>query len=148
MDEATLMHKLRLLEALHAGGATDGEKEAAGLARDRLLKRLARLEKEDPPIEFRLSLADSWSRRLFTAICRRYNLAPYRYHGQRRTTLMVRVPKSFMNDTLWPEYESFSDVLNSYLSEVTDRVISTVLEQKPQDAEMREEPKQLTFGAG
>lgn len=134
MDFETLIHKLRLLEALHAGGATEGEKAAAGAARERLLKRLKELESVEPAVEYQFSLPDAWSRRLFTALCRRYGLEPYRYHRQRRNTLMLRVQKSFLDETLWPEYDAFADILRSYLSDVTDRVISEVLEQKPEDA--------------
>src|SRR5688572_19492675 len=50
------------------------------------------------------SLHHRWQRRLFAALCRRYGLEPYRYRRQRYTTVMVRVPKSFVNETLWPEY--------------------------------------------
>jgi hypothetical protein len=143
MDEATLIHKLRLLEALHAGGATDGEKAAAGAARERLLKRLKDLESREPAVEYQFSLPDAWSRRLFTALCRRYGLEPYRYHRQRRSTLMVRVQKSFLDQTLWPEYDAFSDILRTYLSDVTDRVISEVLEQTPEDAGEASRDEQL-----
>lgn len=143
MDEATLIHKLRLLEALHSGGSTDGEKAAAGAARDRLLKRLKDLESREPAVEYQFSLPDAWSRRLFTALCRRYGLEPYRYHRQRRSTLMVKVQKSFLDQTLWPEYDAFSDILRVYLSDVTDRVISEVLEQTPEDAGETSRDEQL-----
>ena len=33
-----------------------------------------------------------------------YGLEPYRYKGQRYTTVMVRAPRSFVDSTLWPEY--------------------------------------------
>lgn len=47
---------------------------------------------------------------------------------------MVKVQKSFLDQTLWPEYNAFADILRVYLSDVTDRVISEVLEQTPEDA--------------
>lgn len=37
MDEARLVAKLKALEALFAGAATDGERTAAAYARDRML---------------------------------------------------------------------------------------------------------------
>ena len=143
MDLETLIHKLRLLEALHTGGATEGEKAAAGAARERLLQRLRELEAVEPAVEYQFSLVDAWSRRLFTALCRRYGLEPYRYRRQRRNTLMLRVQKSFLDQTLWPEYSAFSEILSDYLSEVTDRVISEVLEQKPEDATEKPREEQL-----
>ena len=53
---------------------------------------------------FRFTLADTWSRKLFLSLLRRYDLKPYRYRGQRRTTVMVKVPKPFVHETLWPEF--------------------------------------------
>ena len=41
-------------------------------------------------------MADDWSRQLFLALLRRYELKPYRYRGQRYTTVMVKVPKKFV----------------------------------------------------
>jgi tRNA nucleotidyltransferase (CCA-adding enzyme) len=37
---------------------------------------------------------------------------------------MVRVPKSFVDDTLWPEFMELSKVLQQYLEDITHRVIS------------------------
>lgn len=44
MDETELIEKLRLIEALFAGAATDGEKNAAKKAKQRILERLKLLE--------------------------------------------------------------------------------------------------------
>ena len=143
MDEAKLIDKLRKLEALHAGGATEGERTAAGLGRERILKKLREMEKQEPPVEYRFTMGDMWSRRLFVALLRRYGISPYRYKGQRYTTVMARVSKRFVEETLWPEYQEFSDTLTDYLSEVTDRVISEVLEQESSEVDVVDEPKLL-----
>ena len=82
MDENQLKEKLRRIEALHAGAATPGEREAAQAARLRILARLAELRESDPPIEYRFTLGDVWKKRLFLALCRRYELEPFRYRGQ------------------------------------------------------------------
>jgi len=58
MDEAKLLEKLRLIEALFAGATTNGERIAAGEARKRIQLRLELIEKEDPPIEFRFTAGD------------------------------------------------------------------------------------------
>jgi hypothetical protein len=94
VDESKLLQKLRDLEALFAGATTDGERIAAGTARKRILGRLHELERSDPPVEYRFTLADGWSKRLFLSLLRRYELKPYRYRSQRRTTVMVRCPKA------------------------------------------------------
>lgn len=89
-DEARLLEKLRHIEALFAGAATDGERVAAAEARARIQLRLKQTEEADPPMEYKFSVADGWSAKLFMALCRRYGIKPYRYRGQRRTTLMAR----------------------------------------------------------
>lgn len=85
MDEARLIDKLRSIEALFAGATTTGEKVAAERARGRILERLKLWEKEDPPVEYRFSMADMWSRKVFVALLRRY--VPLESHGRRGTRL-------------------------------------------------------------
>jgi hypothetical protein len=108
---------------LFAGAGTDGERLAAEAARERIQARLAALGKEDPAIEMQFSLPDQWSRRLFLALCRRYGLLPYRRARQRLTTVMLRVPRGFAEDVLWPEFRELNVALMQYLNEVTTRVI-------------------------
>lgn len=145
MDEAKLIHKLRLIESLFAGAATEGEKIAAEQAKDRILERLKQWAKKDPPIEYRFTMADMWSRKVFVALLRRYGISPYRYSGQRYTTVMAKVPKGFVNETLWPEFEEIDKTLQNYLSDVTDRVVDQVIHQDHSEAEVVDEPKQLVF---
>jgi hypothetical protein len=148
MDEAKLMHKLGLIEALYAGATIEGEKNAAERARLRILKRLEEVKKEDPPIEYRFTLSDMWSRKVLVALLRRYDIEPYRYRRQRYTTVMARLSKRFVDETLWPEYELFSKTLEEYMSEVTDRVVQQVLHQDSSEAEVVDVPKQLSFDMG
>lgn len=124
MNEHELIEKLRLVENLFAGATTDGERDAASNAMDRIKKRLQDAERTDPAIEYKFSLRDMWARRLFVALLRRYDIRPYRYARQRYTTVMARVPRSFVEKTLWPEYQELNRVLNDYLEETTERVIS------------------------
>ena len=93
------------IEALFSGAATEGERASAGLARQRILRRLAELIPEDPPVEYKFTFRDMWSHKVFMALLRRYGLKPYRYHAQRYTTVMVQVPKRFVDETLWPEFQ-------------------------------------------
>lgn len=79
--------------------------------------------KVEQPAEFKFTLADEWSRRLFVALCRRYGLDPYRYRRQRHTTVMVRAPQSFIQETLWPEYQEIQRALEEYLLQATNRII-------------------------
>jgi hypothetical protein len=98
--EQQLILKLQRIEALFSRAGTDGERVAAQLARERIKQRLQELAAKQPEIEYRFSLSDQWSRHLFVALMRRYGLVPYRYRGQRRTTVMARVTKQFVDETL------------------------------------------------
>jgi hypothetical protein len=84
---------------------------------------LAATEKTEHSIEMSFRLPDPWKRRAFLALCRRYGLRPYRYPRQRYSTILVRAPRSFINQTLWPEYLEISRALEEYLQEATERII-------------------------
>ena len=146
MNEAKLIEKLRRIEALFSGANTEAEKIAAERARDRILERLDLWEKEAPPVEYRFTMTDMWNRKVFVALLRRYGIRPYRYSGQRYTTVMARVSKRFVDETLWPEFQEFSEILRSYLSDVTDRVVKQVIHQDSSEAEVIEKPKPLPPG--
>jgi hypothetical protein len=136
MKESDLLEKLRKIERLYAGAATAGEKEAAAEAMNRIRNRLGEVAKVDKPIEFKFTLLDGWAKKLFLALLRRYELKPYRYSRQRRNTVMVRVPRSFVNETLWPEFLELSAVLKTYLEEITKRVIADVIHEDTEDEEV------------
>ena len=136
MREQDLLDKLSKIERLYAGAATPGEKEAAADAMERIKRRLGATAKIERPIEYKFTLADGWSKKLFTALLRRYELRPYRYARQRRTTVMVRVPRSFVDETLWPEFLELSKVLQTYLDEVTERVISSAIHETEGEEEV------------
>lgn len=122
-SEQQLREKLRKISALFEGATTIGERRAAIAAIERVKKALDSIQKTEQPQEFQFTLPDRWQRRLFAALCRRYGLEPYRYKRQRYTTLMVRVPKSFVERTLWPEYLELKAALDEYLNEATERII-------------------------
>jgi hypothetical protein len=121
--ESQLRDRLRKIEALFVGAGTAGERLAAEAALARVRARLAELGQLDPPVEIQFSMADQWSRHLFLALCRRYGLQPYRLYRQRRNTIMVRVPRGFINQVLWPEFTELDRTLRSYLHDVTLRII-------------------------
>lgn len=138
-DFEGLLERLRRVEALHARTDVVGERDAAAAAMRAIRAELARMEAEEPPIEYRFTLADDWSRRLFTALLRRYGLQPYRYRGQRYTTVMVRVSRGFVDKTLWPEFTELSNLLRSYLSEITNKVIREAIFEDSSEAVERTE---------
>lgn len=122
-SEQQLREKLRKISALFEGATTPGERSAAAAAIERVKKSLGAMEQTERLTEMQFSLPDRWQRRLFSALCRRYGLKPFRYKRQRSTTVMVRVPLTFLDRTLWPEYLELKAALDEYLNEATDRII-------------------------
>ena len=123
MTEQQLRDRLRKISALFEGATTAGERSAARAALDRVKQALAAITKTERLVELQFTLPDQWQRRLFTALCRRYGLEPFRYKRQRHTTVMVRAPRSFIDKTLWPEYTQIKDALDIYLNDATERII-------------------------
>ena len=136
-DEEKLIEKLKRIEALFARPATEGERMAAANARERIKARLKELEKTDPAIEFRFSLPDPWSHRLLIALLHRYGIKAYRYSGQRRSTIMIRASRRFIDETLLPEYQQLRETMVSYFEEVTQRVVSQALSADSSEPEDR-----------
>lgn len=137
MDERTLIDTLRKIEALHAGATTEGERNAAQFARQRILDRLKTAQEVERSEEYRFTIYDPWERRVCLALLRRYGLEPYRERGQHRQTVMVRIPVRFLNETFWPEYTALAKALDTYLSQVTDRIISEAIHGDSSEATER-----------
>lgn len=141
-EERELIRRLKLVEALHAGGATEGERQAASEAAKRIRERLnsyAGLRVS----EFTFKMENQWERKLFMALLRRYGIRPYRYPRQRYTTVIARVPEKFVAETLWPTYLEMSQALQRYMNRVTDRIIGEAIHEDPSDAVVVVEPAQL-----
>ncbi len=139
-NERDLIDKLLRIEALFARPGTEGEKAAAAGAAERIRARLAELARLDPPVEYQFTLSDRWSQKLLIALLRRYGLRPYRYRRQRRTTVMARVSRRFVGETLWPEFQEFNRTLQAYLAEVTNRVVAEAICPDDKDEEVRPDP--------
>lgn len=138
-DVDRLIERLRRIEALHAGAATPGERAAAANAMEIILARLREAARRDPPVEYRFSFNNQWSRRLFVALLRRYELQPFRYFRQRYNTVMVVVPESFVNETLWPEFQALDEALREHLEAVADNIIAQAVSSDTSEPEERRE---------
>lgn len=136
-EEQRLIEKLRRIEALFARPGTEGEREAASRARERILGKLRAAEVRDPAVEYRFSLPDAWSRRLLIALLQRYGIRPYRHRGQRRTTIMARVSKAFVDETLWPQFEALQGPMAAHFDAIAARVIAEAIGASVGDAEER-----------
>ena len=60
---------------------------------------------------------------------------------------MVQVPKRFVDETLWPEFQKINSELNAYLQEVTDRVVKRVLHEDSSEAVVVDRPLEIEMHA-
>jgi hypothetical protein len=141
--EQLLREKLRKIEALFAGAATQGERVAAGAAAERIRDRLGLAAGMEKEIEMKFSISDLWSRQLFVALCRRYGLRPFRYRRMHRQSIIIRAPKTFVEQVLWPEFEELSAALIAYLSEITEKVIREEVHGETGEADEVDEPRRI-----
>ena len=141
--EARLRDKLRKIEALFSGAGTPGEKAAADAAATRIRARLGSAVETEAAEEIRFSIPDNWSRQLFIALCRRYGISPFRYRRMHRQTVIVKAPRSFIEQILWPEFRELSGALRAYLAEVTEKLIREEVHGETADAEERDEPRRV-----
>jgi hypothetical protein len=139
-DEKQIREKLAKIKALFTGATTPGERVAAQAAIDRLQQRIDGVPQAglvpDPPVEFRFSLPDPWSQRLFIALCRSKGYRPYRHPRMRRTSLCVRIGRQALDAGLWSEYLEMNKVLTEYLGELADHIIADCINPDRSDAEV------------
>jgi hypothetical protein len=140
---ATCVSRLSRNDAKTEGAATEGERVAAGAAAERIRDRLGQAAGKEKEIEVKFSISDIWSRQLFVALCRRYGLHPFRYRRMHRQTIIIRAPKSFVDQVLWPEFEELSAALTAYLSEITERVIREEVHGETGEADEVDEPRRI-----
>jgi len=138
MDERELIEKLRRIQALYVGATTAGERAAAHKALERVSTRLEQ-ERYVKTTEYKFSMGDHFQRRLFTALARKHGLRPFRYKRQRYTTVMLHATPQFVDEVLWPEFEKLSETLESYLCQVTERVIAEAVHADQSDAAVAKE---------
>ena len=139
MHQNDLQGRLDKLETLFRRAGTAGEKQAAAAA----IKRL-QTKRQEQPVEMKMSLGDTWSVRLFIALCRKHGIRPYRYARQRRTTVMLRVTNTVFDTVLYPEFCDLHDELATYFEETTDHLIRTVMQSDGNDDDIADDQPALT----
>lgn len=145
-EEQRLIEKLRRIEALFSRAGSEGERAAAGEAARRVQGRLDELRAGEP-IEFKFTLPDAWAKALLIALLRRSGITPYRYPGQRRNTVMARAPRALVQEQLWPEFRELQKTLETYLDQVTRRVIATAIHGDVSEPEVRSQSRTLSPGS-
>ena len=137
MEQHVLQDKIAKIEALFAGTHSAGEREAAGLALDRLLARLREEQERDQVVEHKFTGFTPYSKVLFMALLRRYGLEPFRYYRQRQSTIMVSGPRNFINNVIWPEFNELNTVLREHLSDITEKIITQYIHPSVEDEKER-----------
>lgn len=127
-----LLDKIRKIEALIEGAKTEGERNAAILAKNKINRRI-KDEQELEPKEYTLYTQGNWHKKLLLAICRKYGVNPYRYKRQKYTTVMVKINENFLNKVLWKEYLEYSNHLEKLVEEVTDSIIRKIHKDEDED---------------
>ena len=126
----SIINKIKKIESLIARASTAGEKNAAISAKKRLIEKYPELAQNKKIKEFKIYTTDFWHKKLLLAICRKYEINPYRYKRQKYTTVMIRTNRKFLDEILWKEYVEFSDLLESLIEDITDEVISKIHEDE------------------
>lgn len=116
-----LADKIRNVEALLARATTEGEKQAAFLAKRRLLQKADQF-----PVEYTVTHDSHWKKRLFMAVCAEHKVHTYRYKGQKHTTTMVRVTKGFMDFVLWPEFKQYAEAFDELAQDIIHDLIAKI----------------------
>lgn len=129
----SFLDKLAKIEALIQRASSDGERQAAKLAKERVLSKIA-LDQSSRPIEYRVSLDSSWAKRLFVALCHKHGFQTYRYERQKYTTARLRISKSMMDEVLWPDYLRYSKMLGELVEEIMQELINKI--HKVEDEEI------------
>ena len=141
IDDEALRAKLAKVEALFRHAGSPGERAAAEAAMGRLQGRLGASDKRtEPEVELQFALPDTWSVRLFVAVCRKHGVRTFRYARQRRTTVMVRARERFFDRAVWPEYSRLQSELESYFVDVTDHLVERVMGSDGDDSNLDGEP--------
>ena len=60
-----------------------------------------------------------------------------------RQTVIVKAPRSFAEQVLWPEFQDLSTALSAYLAEITEKLIREEVHGETSDAEARDEPRRI-----
>jgi hypothetical protein len=116
-----LIDKIQKIQALIDRASSEGERQAAELAKQRLHDRI-----KENPIEYRVTSHSTWEKKLFGAVCKKHGFNPYRYSGQKYTTTMVRISKSVMDNVLWPEYTKYTALLRGMVDEIANDLVDRI----------------------
>ena len=94
------------------------------------------------PLFLRSQHVNAWVR-LVVPVKAGRGLRPYRHPRINRQSIMLKAPKSFMEQVLWPEFQELNAALVAYLSEITEKVIREEVHGETGEAEEVDEPTRI-----
>ena len=133
--------KFQKIKNLYERGATEGERQAAAAAMDRLRlmygaappplpsphPKRKKAKPAQPKAEqlrkHRFFIADRWDRLLFEVLCNMHGIELIHEKGQRKNTVLARSQKSFVKNTLWPEFLRLQKELHDECHDAVKRVL-------------------------
>jgi hypothetical protein len=95
----------------------DGQRRSVEACR----AQLAQWRQRESDIEYRCSVSNGASQRLFGAVCLRFGIVPYR-RSRGTSTICIRAPRNFVREVLWPQFGAMADVVEQTFNEITERV--------------------------
>jgi len=122
LDEKRIIEKLLKIQALYEKAASEGEKNAALAAMQRVTEQLKTAQSVTQE-EFKFSFNNPWSRRLFISLLRKHNIRPYRKPRQKGTTVMAVMTSEYCDKILWPEFLALDKELIGFINQATDEII-------------------------
>jgi hypothetical protein len=121
----SILDKLAKIEALIQRASSDGEREAALCAKERVLASLHERQAQ-APTEYKVSFDSPWKKRLFVALCRKHGLSTFRYYRQKYTTTNLRIRKNLMDEMLWPEFTRYATILEELVEDILQDLINKI----------------------
>jgi hypothetical protein len=110
----SLSARFQAIEFKHAVLA--GGPDPGGDARSMMMARCRQLAAAADVGNFQVSLKSDTEQLVFLALLTRYGLKPFRYRKQHKTTVMVRLSKQLMDETIMPIFNDVMAALNERIS--------------------------------
>lgn len=60
-----------------------------------------------------------------------------------KQTIVVRAPRSFVEQVLWPEFQELNGALTAYLGDITERLIREEVHGETREADEVDEPRRI-----
>ena len=122
MDDDVLLTTVRTAAAQYV---PMGSGTADTSLKDEYRRQLAEWRTREPDIEFQCSVPGGTPQVVFTGVCVVYGLVPYRKARQRKTTMSVRAPRSFVHELFWPQFEALAGAVEKGLCRVVERTMAS-----------------------